>query len=623
MVLFQSKNMLVKKILKLLISNIYTNIPITLYSSLKYKIKYLSIHLFNIYYLIFTILLLSVLLSVMISPNSISPKCKIAAKMQYIEFTSSSLKPTCSKAFFSKLISIKNSNLFCFVILTIRWKITMHLSIVIDSCSCISKCFHNRVTGFSFPGTAFTTDHYRLIGLFVKHKLIRRIGNREYVRWICRSHLIAVFLLFLYKTHIIYFFHTSCLHDYAIPLTDCLVLLSRQRSCMSMVVVGRCSKSLIRHLDTKCVNLGASGRADNGKTGGGSRALIGCNPLSGGSPVANSMAVMPNDHTSHRLSVILLSLNTHYFKIYLIKIKQHFLKIIFLIVNMFIVYKEIVVHKSEILLQIISLTRLRRSLLIKSKMLYGYTDSVNKYSNNPYKNIAFLFLFSSLTRLPHIIQQTFYFYFLSKFTNINYIKYNLLHHTCICTANKSSHLASLVLLLEYIDPLKKSINLQHCQWSIRINVKILSVLISVTVEHSLLTPNQLFPITPTYLNICSTYLNRMPYIGLQNYNLFIHMAIILLYFLHGILLVTTGTHTYDNFENSDQKKSQIYATIILYQTSVYMKYKYRYNLDTHGRIHQRNNRHYKIVVLRTRPTYLLCGKRPRIFLFDFRGNFGC
>jgi len=64
-------------------------------------------------------------------------------------------------------------------------------------------------------------------------------------------------------------------------------------------------------------------------------------------------------------------------------------------------------------------------------MLYGYTDSVNKYSNNPYKNIAFLFLFSSLTRLPHIIQQTFYFFFLSKFTNINYTKYTLLHHICI------------------------------------------------------------------------------------------------------------------------------------------------------------------------------------------------
>lgn len=32
---------------------------------------------------------------------------------------------------------------------------------------------------------------------------------------------------------------------------------------------------------------------------------------------------------------------------------------------MLIVYKEIVVHKSEILLQIISSTRLRRSLLIK------------------------------------------------------------------------------------------------------------------------------------------------------------------------------------------------------------------------------------------------------------------
>jgi len=78
-------------------------------------------------------------------------------------------------------------------------------------------------------------------------------------------------------------------------------------SCRSMAVVGRCSKSLIRHLATKWVNLGASGRADNGKTGGGSRgiwnkALIGCNPLSGGSPVANSMAVMPNDQTSHLLS---------------------------------------------------------------------------------------------------------------------------------------------------------------------------------------------------------------------------------------------------------------------------------------------------------------------------------
>lgn len=48
-----------------------------------------------------TVLLLSVLLSVMISPNSMSPKCNMAARMQYMELTSSSLKPTCSKAFFS------------------------------------------------------------------------------------------------------------------------------------------------------------------------------------------------------------------------------------------------------------------------------------------------------------------------------------------------------------------------------------------------------------------------------------------------------------------------------------------------------------------------------------------
>jgi len=47
---------------------------------------------------------------------------------------------------------------------------------------------------------------------------------------------------------------------------------------------------------------------------------------------------------------------------------------------MFIVYKETVVHKSEILLQIISLTRLRRPLLIK--FIFNIIIPAMKFANN-------------------------------------------------------------------------------------------------------------------------------------------------------------------------------------------------------------------------------------------------
>jgi len=71
----------------------------------------------------------------------------------------------------------------------------------------VYELFEQQITGFGFAGAAFPTDHYGLIGLFVEHKLICRIGDRKYVRRIGRSHLIAVFFLLLRKHHIIYIFH--------------------------------------------------------------------------------------------------------------------------------------------------------------------------------------------------------------------------------------------------------------------------------------------------------------------------------------------------------------------------------------------------------------------------------
>lgn len=65
----------------------------------------------------------------------------------------------------------------------------------------VHELFQQQIAGFGFPGTAFAADHYGLVGFLVEHKLIRRVSNRENVRRIRSSHLIAIFLLFLRESN--------------------------------------------------------------------------------------------------------------------------------------------------------------------------------------------------------------------------------------------------------------------------------------------------------------------------------------------------------------------------------------------------------------------------------------